>query len=146
MAENDEDEFSGEELDDEDMGTDMDNKRVLKQGQQKKKYKKEVDTNVCNIKFSVLEDSGALDSGDPNFCKECHSVFNMYSKIDLVNKEGQEEQQQLWNCEFCNAVNEIHLEKEEIPKASGVNYIIEAAQAKIVNVASEEEEQKGSEV
>ena len=93
MVANEEDEFSGEELDDEDMGADMDNKRVLMQGQQKKKYKKEVDTNVCNIKFSVLEDAGGLDSGDPNFCKECQSVFNMYSKIDLVEKEGQEEKQ-----------------------------------------------------
>jgi hypothetical protein len=93
---------------------------------------------VCNIKFSVLEDQGALDSGDPNFCKGCSSVFNLYSKIDLVQKEGEEEQQQIWNCEFCNASNEIHLEKEEIPKASRINYIVEAAQAK--NVASEEEE------
>jgi hypothetical protein len=32
MVENEEDEFSGEELDDEDMGVDMDQKKVLMQG------------------------------------------------------------------------------------------------------------------
>jgi hypothetical protein len=69
----------------------MDSKKVRKAGEAKKYYKREIDTNICNIKFSVLQDQGALSSGDPIFCKDCQSVFNVYSKIELENKgEGEE--------------------------------------------------------
>lgn len=53
---------------------------VFRGGERKqRKYKKEVDTNVVDIKFSVLQDQGVLGTGDPLFCQVCQSVFNMYS-------------------------------------------------------------------
>lgn len=37
-------------------------------------------------------------------------------------KENQE-----WRCEFCNTVNEVDIDEEEVPKSEAINYIIQAA-------------------
>lgn len=91
-----------------------------------RKYKKEVDTNVVDIKFSVLQDQGVLGTGDPLFCQVCQSVFNMYSQTS-VEPRGEGEVQQIWICEFCNAKNDVNIDEQEKPKSNAVNYILEAA-------------------
>lgn len=34
---------------------------------------------------------------------------------------------QLWYCEFCNHLNAVNIDEEEIPKTNEVNYLVEAA-------------------
>jgi len=48
-------------------------------------------------------------------------VFNKTST--LVEEEGK----QIWICEFCNTRNEVMIGEEEIPQATEVTYLIEAA-------------------
>jgi uncharacterized protein YbcC (UPF0753/DUF2309 family) len=49
----------------------------------------------------------------------------------------------MWKCEFCNHVNEVHIEDEEIPQSNEVTYLLEAA-AQIQQ--AEEEEKAAAEV
>ena len=51
---------------------------------------------------------------------------------DVKNEGGvigqaQEEDKQIWKCEFCNHVNEVNIDEEEKPQEKAVNYILEAA-------------------
>jgi len=73
--------------------------------------------------MACLKDQGEIATGDPVFCTNCDAAFNLHSKIE----ENKLEEQQIWNCEFCNNKNKVNLEPEEIPKTEAVNYIIEAA-------------------
>jgi hypothetical protein len=85
------------------------------------KYAIEVDTNVFEIQFSCLKNEAVLATGDPEVCKQCNAILNLDSKIVTV------ENNQVWNCEFCNTANEVMLDDEELPKNSTVNYLVEAA-------------------
>ena len=76
--------------------------------------------------MATLKQGGELATGDPVFCLNCEAAFNMYSKIEEKKLEGFDSKQ-IWVCEFCNAINEVNLDEEEIPKTREVNYILEAA-------------------
>lgn len=131
--------LSCEQVDSDDLSGDLnlsdqeDNDRAhVKQVKQQKRLKRgakakahtynmEVDTNVFQISLSCLKENAELATGDPELCKSCKAVFNKDSKVVMV------ENQQVWNCEFCNQTNNVSLEDEEIPKSNIVNFLVEAA-------------------
>lgn len=82
---------------------------------------------MYQIQLACLKDSGELATGDPTFCKQCQAVFNKHSVIEEVKNEASGQVDQIWNCEFCHSKNPVQFEPEEIPKTTGVNYIVEAA-------------------
>jgi RNase P subunit RPR2 len=73
----------------------------------------EIDTNVYKIAFNTLKDNAELATGDPVFCEECKAVFNQYSKVE--ERKGEDGEQMIWKCEFCNKENEVDIEDEEKP-------------------------------
>ncbi|CDW82116.1 type a von willebrand factor domain-containing protein [Stylonychia lemnae] len=91
--------------------------------EKRRKHKQDVDTNVFQISMACLKDQGELATGDPYFCTNCDAVFNLHSKIE----ENKAEEEQIWQCEFCNHKNKVQFEPEELPKSEAVNYIVEAA-------------------
>jgi len=88
----------------------------------------------------VLKDEVELATGDPLYCKHCSAIYNKHSKIE--DSKASDEGDQKWVCEFCNGVNNVSLEPEEMPKTEIVNYILEA----IAQVADKEEQKKGKDV
>lgn len=84
-----------------------------------------MDTNIYKVPFKTLKDNAELATGDPIICKTCQSVFNCYSKVEEVKKD--DEEQQIWNCEYCGNANIVDIEEEEKPKDRAVNFILEAA-------------------
>lgn len=97
-------------------------KKPVERRKEAQVHKQEVDTNVVQIAMECIKDSAVeIATGDPVFCEGCNSIFNTKSKIT------KEEEQQIWQCEFCNHKNKVDLEDEEMPKSDKINYIIEAA-------------------
>lgn len=111
---------SGEEVDSDDLGDDLDFIREKEQRRQNaKKYKHEVDTNVFKITMRCLRDNVEIATGDPVFCKNCNGVLNMHSAIVEESKEDQ-----VWVCEFCDTKNNVNVEPEEKPKSETVYYML----------------------
>ncbi len=88
------------------------------------KHKQEVDTNVLSINLSVLKDKTALATGDPVFCGKCKAVFNTNSKLEMLPAAPDKQQ---WTCEFCNNLNSVSIEKEELPQSDELTYVLESA-------------------
>ena len=72
--------------------------------------------------MSCLKDQDELATGDPVFCSKCEALFNKYSTIE----ESKGEEAQSWICEFCDNVNKVSIEAEEMPKTDKVNFMLEA--------------------
>mgnify|MGYP001807195782 CR=1 FL=1 len=87
-----------------------------------KRLRHKVDTNVFQVTMRCLRDQAELATGDPNFCKNCEAVFNMYSVIE----EAKGDEQTYWVCEFCDHKNPVNIEAGEIPKTDTVNFMLEA--------------------
>ena len=127
--------------------------RFKRQG---RRFENEIDTNVISLNLKVLKEDAELAAGDPIFCENCNAVFNMYSLIEEKEKKLEEikeededmedqdvpnereemeavlgEDEEIWNCEFCNHKNVISIEKEEIPKKDALNYIIDAEEIEV---------------
>eukprot|EP01022_Parablepharisma_sp_SALTPOND_P019152 TRINITY_DN3238_c0_g1_i1.p1 TRINITY_DN3238_c0_g1~~TRINITY_DN3238_c0_g1_i1.p1 ORF type:complete len:731 (+),score=92.14 TRINITY_DN3238_c0_g1_i1:5000-7192(+) len=85
------------------------------------RHKRQVDTNVISLNLSVLKDKTNIATGDPIICLQCKAMLNIHSKIETV--EGQ----QVWKCEFCNSVNPVAIEKEELPQSDELTYVIQSA-------------------
>jgi hypothetical protein len=85
----------------------------------KKKFKKQVDTNVVALDLSVLNLNKGLATGDPIKCSSCGAYLSKFSKIEFQEKLA------LWPCEFCSTMNKLNVEKEELPKEDQVTYILE---------------------
>jgi len=49
-------------------------------------------------------------------------VFNQFSKLRHADDGNQ-----YWDCEFCNNVNEVMIDDEEIPSSTEVTYLLEAS-------------------
>ena len=78
--------------------------------------------NVTQVSLECLAANNAqMATGDPFFCAGCRAVFNQFSQLRTVG------QQQLWTCEFCDKVNEVMIEDEEMPQANEVTYLLEAS-------------------
>ncbi|CAG9322630.1 unnamed protein product [Blepharisma stoltei] len=84
----------------------------------------DLDANVTEICMDELAKQNAFATGDPVFCEGCHAVFNFFSKLTPIP----DKEEQKWTCEFCNFDNIVHLEPEEIPTQSKLNYLVESSQ------------------
>jgi len=82
-------------------------------------------TNVISIDLGKLAQEADLLTGDPNFCRGCEAIYNSTSKT-VQGNEGES----IWQCEFCDHVNIIHLEKEEIPTKDTCDYMLEPPKEK----------------
>jgi hypothetical protein len=87
-----------------------------------KVYEHEIDTNIITLKFNFLKDKVAYATGDPVYCKGCSAVLNKFSKLEPIP----DTYKTLWNCEFCNSINEITIEKEEIPTSDCIDYFVQS--------------------
>ena len=65
-----------------------------------------------------------MATGDPSFCGKCQAVFNIHSVVEEVKED---DEKQIWTCEFCLTKNEVSMEEEKKPQNKAVNYMIEAA-------------------
>lgn len=80
------------------------------------------DSNIAEIAMDELSKQNVLATGDPVLCLECNAVFNSYSKVEET------ENGQIWVCEFCESVNQVNLEPEEIPTESKLVYVLETSE------------------
>ena len=97
------------------------NSRASKPSKKVRKFRQEFDTNVTQVSFKCLENKGQMATGDPFHCERCKGVFNKFSKLRV------EDAKQLWDCEFCNKINEVMIDDEEVPPSAEVTYLIEAS-------------------
>lgn len=75
------------------------------------------DTNLISLNLGLLgmwTDKCILATGDAEGCS-CGAYLSMHSKISDDGK--------FWHCNFCSKVNEIHLEPEELPQHSAIDYL-----------------------
>ena len=92
-----------------------------------------MDTNVFQLSMKCLEAKDVqLATGDPVKCSGCQAIFNKYS--DIKEQDGK----QSWKCEFCNHVNSVSLEQEELPTNETISYMLEAAPQKKTDPTKEE--------
>ena len=80
------------------------------------------DSNIAEIAMEELNKQNVLATGDPVLCLECNAIFNSYSKVEETANG------QIWVCEFCESVNQVHLEPEEIPTESKLVYVLETSE------------------
>eukprot|EP01125_Pyxidicula_operculata_P001982 TRINITY_DN11969_c0_g1_i1.p1 TRINITY_DN11969_c0_g1~~TRINITY_DN11969_c0_g1_i1.p1 ORF type:complete len:1016 (-),score=296.96 TRINITY_DN11969_c0_g1_i1:118-3165(-) len=76
------------------------------------------DTNIGSLNLGLLSQWSSklsLATGDPDLCKTCKSALSKHTKHDV--KDGN------WICDFCQTVNELHLDEEEIPTQSSLDYL-----------------------
>ncbi|CAD8122110.1 unnamed protein product [Paramecium sonneborni] len=94
-------------------------KTYLKQRQTDSKY--ELDPNIFTVRFSELaeECNYRIHQGDALQCKNCSGILNIYSNLESNGNS----QQFKWVCEFCEYLNEIQMELEEIPQNEEVLYL-----------------------
>ena len=110
---------------------DSDNEEPAPMDQPKKKghkYEKEIDTNVCLIKYDGLEKELQNNILKLYQCEKCKSYLNKYSKLKLENNKYE------WQCEFCSNINkDIIINKEDIPINETYENCIEPAVNKELN-------------
>jgi len=82
---------------------------------------RKADPNVLAIKLGTLaQDAVTLFTGDPVFCKQCSAALTEISEV-LVNPADSGQQ---WKCEYCDFLNSLQLEPEEMPKGESIDYLV----------------------
>lgn len=81
-----------------------------------------VNTNIVSINLGELGKEQKIQAGDCLACKDCQVIFNSNSKITMSVGA-----QPIWECEFCQAINEVQLDDEEIPTVDVYDYILSPA-------------------
>lgn len=87
------------------------------------KIEMRIDTNVVSLELCSLKNAVVMATGDPVFCEQCKSAFNLYSTISEVD-----EVKQLWKCEFCGCENYVNIDVEEIPRGDMLDYMLMSSQ------------------
>eukprot|EP01084_Bolivina_argentea_P120552 213706_1 len=95
--------------------------------QKKVVHKQRVNTNVISIDLGTLKTAASnVATGDAFECKGCKSILSkhdellkQYSEIKLDDEDDS-----IWICKFCNHINVISVDDEEIPKDETVDYIL----------------------
>ena len=84
-----------------------------------KKYQKEIDVNVCLIKYDGLEKEAENNVLRLYQCEKCKAYLNKYS--NLVPNENKYD----WKCEFCHHENkDLILNKVDIPLSDTIENCI----------------------
>ena len=86
-------------------------------------FRKEIDTNICQIRYDKLEklsDNLVLKTYK---CKKCQAYLNKHSNL----VESKEKDKLDWKCEFCSEMNEgLGINKKDIPINDAVDNCLEA--------------------
>jgi hypothetical protein len=82
------------------------------------------DTCVLPIKLDGLTPPFEFQNTDAIKCQNCNAYLSSISKV-----VAEEEDQNLWNCKFCDFTNKIQIKNEEIPKDANVTYKLQSEQA-----------------
>mmetsp|Transcript_9892 Transcript_9892/g.1464 ORF Transcript_9892/g.1464 Transcript_9892/m.1464 type:complete len:116 (-) Transcript_9892:1261-1608(-) len=61
-------------------------------------------------------------TGDATRCQRCACFLNIHSPKERIGDNLYR-----WRCEFCNEVNDLDLDEEELPKSSSELYILSGA-------------------
>ena len=73
-------------------------------------YRKEIDTNVCLIKYDGLEKEAENNVLRLYQCEKCKAYLNLYSNL-IPNNDKYD-----WQCEFCSNLNkDLIINKVDIP-------------------------------
>ena len=84
-----------------------------------KKYQKEIDVNVCLIKYDSLEKEAENNVLRLYQCEKCKAYLNKYS--NLVPNENKYD----WKCEFCHHENkDLIINKVDIPLSDTIENCI----------------------
>ena len=98
----------------------MEDIKPINNENKKEIYNKETDVNIVGIEYQkILEKEFSLNE-KPIKCSKCNAVLNMFSNINLIENDKYK-----WECEFCQKVNQIELNKDSIPLTKAIDYIIE---------------------
>jgi len=71
------------------------------------------------LSLGTLSEGAQIFTGEAIFCSNCQASYNFYSTIIVEND------QQLWQCEFCNTKNNVMIDKEEIPTVDTIDYMLD---------------------
>lgn len=85
-------------------------------------FRKEIDTNICQIRYDKLEklsDNLVLKTYK---CKKCQAYLNKHSNLVESKEKGKMD----WKCEFCSEMNEgLAINKKDIPINDDVDNCLE---------------------
>ena len=85
-------------------------------------FRKEIDTNICQIRYEKLDklsDNLVLKTYK---CKKCQAYLNKHSNLEESKEKGKLD----WKCEFCSEMNEgLVINKKDIPINDTVDNCIE---------------------
>ena len=85
-------------------------------------FRKEIDTNICQIRYDKLDklsDNLVLKTYK---CKKCQAYLNKHSNL----VESKEKDKLDWKCEFCSEMNEgLVINKKDIPIDDAVDNCLE---------------------
>ena len=85
-------------------------------------FRKEIDTNICQIRYDKLEklsDNLVLKTYK---CKKCQAYLNKHSNLMESKEKGKMD----WKCEFCSEMNEgLAINKKDFPINDDVDNCLE---------------------
>ena len=90
------------------------------------KFKKAIDTNVCVIRHSSLENQPEEELDKLYKCEKCQAYLNKYSNINPNSEPDKYE----WKCEFCFNLNKLAIEKKNLPKCEIIETCLEPMERK----------------
>jgi len=98
------------------------------QQQQRAAYRRRVDTNVLSVNLGSLGGEVAVQTGEPQLCRNCGACLSSVSSLQAFKEDGIVLGYD-WNCEFCGTYTRLELDEGElpVPEAKAVDFVIEPA-------------------
>ena len=90
-------------------------------------HRQKVNTNVISINLGSLKDAADnIATGDPIICDSCKAILSKHDELfkQYEDMKLDDEDESIWICQFCNHINVIQIDDEEIPKAETVDYML----------------------
>ena len=85
-------------------------------------FRKEIDTNICVIRFNGLKNDSENIILASHQCKKCQAYLNKYSNLIKSQENGKYE----WKCEFCSEINkDLVIHEKDIPNNECVEKCLE---------------------
>ena len=82
---------------------------------------REAQTNIIELSLSCLKDETQQATGEGIFCDYCKSILNSLSVLSKTENSYQ------WVCEFCERLNTLNIDIDEIPSTPEQIFILESA-------------------
>eukprot|EP00005_Dracoamoeba_jomungandri_P007935 CAMPEP_0174264448 /NCGR_PEP_ID=MMETSP0439-20130205/22499_1 /TAXON_ID=0 /ORGANISM="Stereomyxa ramosa, Strain Chinc5" /LENGTH=728 /DNA_ID=CAMNT_0015350323 /DNA_START=17 /DNA_END=2203 /DNA_ORIENTATION=- len=88
---------------------------------------RKADTNVVRIDLNTLaKEAAQYVTGDLTVCKNCSVILNHLSVLKEDSYLSKSVPEQIWECEFCDEKNIIHIEEEERPTEPDCTYVLDS--------------------